>query len=199
MAVISCRQCKQGGVVALELPRWRTRPSRSIRYLRVSSVVWKAAWATVSMSSSTAMSSVSFGPRSSSQGFWLPSLAPASPPAACACAGTGAAGSVVERRLARVYHEYRDERLGTATRRGRKAGLQLGGVWIHHLPPCGSGQRRPGDRRRNHAGNSAGERLHLRGRWINHPIHGYQFRADSYSSSCPPAPMPCAATWPQAW
>ena len=30
-----------------------------------------------------------------------------------------------------------------------------------------------------------GERLHLRGRWINHPVHGYQFRADSYSSQLP--------------
>ena len=27
--------------------------------------------------------------------------------------------------------------------------------------------------------------MHLRGRWINHPIHGYQFRADSYSSQLP--------------
>ena len=31
-------------------------------------------------------------------------------------------------------------------------------------------------------GIQPGERLHLRGRWVNHPIHGYQFRADSYSS-----------------
>ena len=30
-----------------------------------------------------------------------------------------------------------------------------------------------------------GERLLLRGRWINHPVHGYQFRADSYSSQLP--------------
>ena len=34
-------------------------------------------------------------------------------------------------------------------------------------------------------GIQPGERLHLRGRWINHPIHGYQFRADSYSSQLP--------------
>ena len=68
LAVISSRQSKKGGVVALELPRRRTRASRSIRYPRVSSVVWcvwKAAWATVPVASPTAMSSVSFGPRSS--------------------------------------------------------------------------------------------------------------------------------------
>ena len=34
-------------------------------------------------------------------------------------------------------------------------------------------------------GIQPGERLHLRGRWINHPAHGYQFRADSYSSQLP--------------
>ena len=34
-------------------------------------------------------------------------------------------------------------------------------------------------------GIQPGERLHLRGRWINHPTHGYQFRADSYSSQLP--------------
>ena len=34
-------------------------------------------------------------------------------------------------------------------------------------------------------GIQPGERLHLHGRWINHPIHGYQFRADSYSSQLP--------------
>ena len=34
-------------------------------------------------------------------------------------------------------------------------------------------------------GIQPGERLHLQGRWINHPIHGYQFRADSYSSHLP--------------
>ena len=34
-------------------------------------------------------------------------------------------------------------------------------------------------------GIQPGERLHLQGRWINHPIHGYQFRADSYSSQLP--------------
>ena len=37
----------------------------------------------------------------------------------------------------------------------------------------------------NMPGIQPGERLHLRGRWINHPIHGYQFRADSYSSQLP--------------
>ena len=37
-------------------------------------------------------------------------------------------------------------------------------------------------------GIQPGERLHLRGRWINHPIHGYQFRADSYSSQLPASP-----------
>ena len=34
-------------------------------------------------------------------------------------------------------------------------------------------------------GIQPGERLHLRGRWINHPVHGYQFRVDSYSSQLP--------------
>ena len=34
-------------------------------------------------------------------------------------------------------------------------------------------------------GIQPGERLHLRGRWINHPVHGYQFRADSYISQLP--------------
>ena len=34
-------------------------------------------------------------------------------------------------------------------------------------------------------GIQPGERLHLRGRWINHPVHGYQFRAESYSSQLP--------------
>ena len=34
-------------------------------------------------------------------------------------------------------------------------------------------------------GIQPGERLHLRGRWINHPVHGYQFRADTYSSQLP--------------
>ena len=34
-------------------------------------------------------------------------------------------------------------------------------------------------------GIQPGERLQLRGRWINHPVHGYQFRADSYSSQLP--------------
>ncbi len=34
-------------------------------------------------------------------------------------------------------------------------------------------------------GIQPGERLHLRGRWINHPVHGYQFRADSYTSQLP--------------
>ncbi len=34
-------------------------------------------------------------------------------------------------------------------------------------------------------GIQPGERLHLRGRWINHPIYGYQFRADSYNSQLP--------------
>ena len=37
----------------------------------------------------------------------------------------------------------------------------------------------------NMPGIQPGERLHLKGRWINHPIHGYQFRADSYSSQLP--------------
>ena len=50
---------------------------------------------------------------------------PLHPDLASLFAGTGAVGTVVQRRLARVYYEYRDERLGTATRRGRKAGLQL--------------------------------------------------------------------------
>ena len=34
-------------------------------------------------------------------------------------------------------------------------------------------------------GIQPGERLHLRGRWINHPVNGYQFRADSYKSQLP--------------
>ena len=34
-------------------------------------------------------------------------------------------------------------------------------------------------------GIQPGERLHLRDRWVNHPVHGYQFRADSYSSQLP--------------
>ena len=34
-------------------------------------------------------------------------------------------------------------------------------------------------------GIQRGERLHLKGRWINYPVHGYQFRADSYSSQLP--------------
>ena len=34
-------------------------------------------------------------------------------------------------------------------------------------------------------GIQPGERLHLQGRWINHPVHGYQFRADSYNSQLP--------------
>ena len=37
----------------------------------------------------------------------------------------------------------------------------------------------------NMPGIQPGERLHLRGRWIDHPVHGYQFRADSYSSQLP--------------
>ena len=37
----------------------------------------------------------------------------------------------------------------------------------------------------NIPGIQPGERLHLRGRWINHPVHGYRFRADSYSSQLP--------------
>ena len=37
----------------------------------------------------------------------------------------------------------------------------------------------------NMPGIQPGERLHLQGRWINHPVHGYQFRADSYSSQLP--------------
>ena len=34
-------------------------------------------------------------------------------------------------------------------------------------------------------GIQPGERLLLRGKWINHPVHGYQFRTDSYSSQLP--------------
>ncbi len=34
-------------------------------------------------------------------------------------------------------------------------------------------------------GIQPGERLQLQGRWTNHPVHGYQFRADSYSSQLP--------------
>ena len=34
-------------------------------------------------------------------------------------------------------------------------------------------------------GIQPGERLSLRGRWTNHPVHGYQFRADSYQSQLP--------------
>ena len=34
-------------------------------------------------------------------------------------------------------------------------------------------------------GFQPGERLHLRGRWINHLLHRYQFRADSYTSQLP--------------
>ena len=37
----------------------------------------------------------------------------------------------------------------------------------------------------NMPGIQPGERLLLRGRWINHPVHGYQFRAESYSSQLP--------------
>ena len=37
----------------------------------------------------------------------------------------------------------------------------------------------------NMPGIQPGEQLHLRGRWINHPVHGYQFRAESYSSQLP--------------
>ena len=37
----------------------------------------------------------------------------------------------------------------------------------------------------NMPGVQPGERLQLWGRWINHPVHGYQFRADSYSSQLP--------------
>ena len=37
----------------------------------------------------------------------------------------------------------------------------------------------------NMPGIQPGEWLHLQGRWINHPVHGYQFRADSYSSQLP--------------
>ena len=37
----------------------------------------------------------------------------------------------------------------------------------------------------NMPGIQPGERLQLRGRWINHPVHGYQFRADSYTSQLP--------------
>ena len=37
----------------------------------------------------------------------------------------------------------------------------------------------------NMPGIQPGERLHLRGRWINHPVHGYQFRVESYSSQLP--------------
>ena len=34
-------------------------------------------------------------------------------------------------------------------------------------------------------GIQPGERLSLWGRWTNHPVHGYQFRADSYQSQLP--------------
>ena len=37
----------------------------------------------------------------------------------------------------------------------------------------------------NMPGIQPGERLFLQGRWINHPVHGYQFRAESYSSQLP--------------
>ena len=40
----------------------------------MSSLVRNTAWATAPVASSTAMSSVSFGTRSSSQGCWLPSI-----------------------------------------------------------------------------------------------------------------------------
>ncbi len=36
-------------------------------------------------------------------------------------------------------------------------------------------------------GIQPGERLHQRGRWINHPVRGYRFQADSYSSPQPPS------------
>ena len=45
----------------------------------MSSPARKTAWATVPLASSTAMSSVSFGPRSSSQGCWLPSICTSMP------------------------------------------------------------------------------------------------------------------------
>ena len=47
------------------------------------------------------------------------------------------------------------------------------------------GRREPVTVAGNMPGIQPGERLHLRGRWINHPVHGYQFRADSYSSQLP--------------
>lgn len=34
-------------------------------------------------------------------------------------------------------------------------------------------------------GIQPGERLQLQGRWMNHPVHGYQFRVDSYQSQLP--------------
>ena len=104
------------------------------------------------------MSNVSFGSRSSSKGLWLP---------------PGMSGS--------VYHKPHGERPGTAKRRGNSS--EESGFTICRLVVPGKADlvtvagTMPGIQ--------PGERLDLRGRWINHPVHGYQFRADSYSSQLP--------------
>ena len=46
----------------------------------MSSVMRKTAWDTVPVASSTAFSSFNLGPRSSSQGCWLPSICTSMPP-----------------------------------------------------------------------------------------------------------------------
>ena len=122
-------------------------------------------------------------PRSSSQGCWLPSFAPASPPGASACDATGAAGIVVAGKLGGVcimnpMTNDLEQLRGEVERLVYSS--EESGFTICRLVVPGRGDlvtvagTMPGIQ--------PGERLHLRGRWINHPVHGYQFRADSYSS-----------------
>ena len=152
--------------------------ARSTRYPQVPSPSHMVA-------SSQTMMNISFDPRSSSQGIWKPRN--------CASIPAGAG-----RRFAHVYHSPMTtdlEQLRGEVERLVYSSEEPGFTICRLVVP---GRRDLVTVAGTMPGIQPGERLHLRGRWINHPVHGYQFRADSYSSQLP-ASANAAATWPQAW
>ena len=134
----------------------------------------------------SAMSNVSFGPRPSSQRCWLPSIctsipllaqSPATQPVLPGASSSGRWHACIMNAVMNDPEQLRGE-VERLVYSSEESGFTICRLAV-------PGRRDLVTVAGTMPGIQPGERLHLQGRWINHPVHGYQFRADSYSSQLP--------------
>ena len=143
-------------MAAQQPPHWRTKPYRYTRYRWVSSVAWETVWSRVSVASPTGMSNVSHGPRSSSQGTgcrWphrdsLMAQAPAVEHGLPEATPTAAWGVCIIDPMTNDLEQLRGE-VERLVYSSEESGFTICRIVV-------PGRGRPGDSRRNHAGNPAG-------------------------------------------